>query len=283
MLILKKVVVGSFNFADVDVCTTQIQEQQNYSENTMLGKNIIRAIIFTLLLGFVHPALALDDIERWLPYSPAPTGEVGGQFSGEYEQFKIDEDDLAVRRIMLRMGWTPKSWVSLWFDAGFASLFIEDSDSRMQGDFGGTFGVGGSFVNPGKEITGLSLFASAKVSMFNSKLSSDRIEYGIERSRRSNYEQWQGALIGGLSYRTEKTMIFGGPVIKTFSLKEKRHVKTSVPSEFSKTNIYQSGIRPGGTIAIFTQLKHRCNLGASIEVDQSSLRFTLTFGQWGAL
>ena len=182
----------------------------------MTDKNILRLITFSLLLGVVHPALALDDLERWLPYSPAPSGEVGGQFSGEYEQMKIDDDDLAIRRVMLRMGWAPETWASFWIDGGFASLYIEDANASVQGDFGGTFGLGGTFVYPSANVTGLSLFVSGKGSMLNSKLSSDRTERGVEISTRSNYEQLQGTVVGGISYRNEKTMVFGGPVIKTF-------------------------------------------------------------------
>ncbi|NQU06622.1 MAG: hypothetical protein HQ568_11060 [Calditrichaeota bacterium] len=249
----------------------------------MSDKNILRVITFTLLLGFVHPTLAIEDLECWLPYSPAPRGEVGGLFSGEYEQFKIDNDDLAIRRVMLRMGWTPGTWASFWIDAGFASLYIEDANASMQGDFGGTFGLGGSFVYPSANVTKLSFFISSKGSWLNSKLGSDRTERGVDISTRSNYEQLLGTITGGVSYCTGKTMVFGGPVIKTFSLKEKRHTKNSAPSKFSQTNTYQSGIRPGVTIGIFTRMKHRCNIWAAVEVGKSSMQFTIAFGQWGAL
>ena len=247
----------------------------------MLKFKFIPAILVLMLFGSYQTAYSEEEAKFWLPLSPSPAGEVGGLFVGEYEQRVIDEDDLTVRRILFRMGWSPSAYLSVWVEGGVASLAIDNGETRMQGDFGGTAGVGGILAWADKKVLQGTLFLCGRGSMLNSKLGHDQTIRGLENSRRSSYEWWEASVLLGVSYKSDKMTIYLGPTATTFALVEDRSTRTSGPSFYRETNIYQSGIEPGGIIAILAPLKNRFNARFAIEASQNSVAVTLSAGQWG--
>ncbi len=247
-------------------------------------------IITAAVLLFWNNVFAERPAGGWLPFSPAPVSEWGGVVCTEYDQCTIGADEIAVRRILLRMGWSPSSFAAFWIEGGLASLHLESENISMQGDFGTAAGVGMTLSAAGFDIFGLSSFISGHGTMFISRLGYDKLSAsGLVRSRRSRYEWWEGYGLAGLSWHVSKGIFFLGPSVRALSQEEDRHTHTNT-SQYKETNTYQSALQPGITVGYFVPLKLHFNIWIAVEaynikIDESRIegaRVTVSVGQWGS-
>jgi len=252
------------------------------SENQIGGWFTWVAVIM-LMVGSVNPVIAETIGESWLPFSPAPAEHWGGVVATEYDQRTIGNDDLAVRRILLCMGWSPTGGAALWIEGGVASLYLESGGSKVQGDFGTALGAGMSLCWSNTHILGFSPFVSGRGTMFISRLGSERISaIGLTRSTRSRYEWWEGFGMAGFTGDLGGAWLFFGPCFRSLYQQENRHTRTSNNiSWYKEKHTYQSAIQPGFTLALQMPLKLRFNTHISGEIYEEGFRITFSAGQWG--
>ena len=253
---------------------------------TYSGTIILLTVIF--LIGTINPVIGQKADKKWLPFSPAPVGEFGGIVVSEYGQRTINSDEIEVRRILLRMGWSPTANIALWVEGGVASLHLENGIAKTQGDFGTAVGAGMTLCWSKARIFGLSPFIAGRGSMFISRLGNQRaVSSGLVRSTRSRYEWWEGFGTAGFSGDLGGVWLCFGPCSRILYQKENRLTQTSnqltqaSTSRYKEMSTYQSAILPGFTLALQIPLKWRFNTYVAAEIYEEGFKATVSFGQWG--
>ncbi len=235
-------------------------------------------LLFILIAGSLHAVTP----NSWLPFASAPAGEYGAVLTGEYDMRDFGGDDVAVRKLMFKIGWTPTKLSAFWIEGGLGSLFLECSGNRMQGDFGTALGAGTSLSLPKIPYIGISLLGTAKASMFVSKLSHDRSLPNDEfESRRSRYEWREVDASFGLARQFGGINFYGGAGALFLKQKEDRHMRSS-NGNFKSSFNYDSGVKPGVVGALTFQLRNRLHLLVSASVYDGSRKISIAFGQWGS-
>jgi hypothetical protein len=250
----------------------------------------IRVATIILLIGSLNPVIAETTgdppaASGWLPFSPAPEGQWGGAVITEYDQRTIGSDELAVRRILMRLGWSPTGYTALWIEGGVASLYMESSGAKVQGDFGTALGAGISLCWSEARILDLSPFAAGRGTMYISRLGSQRIfGNGLSRSTRSRYEWWETYGVAGLVGDIGGSRLFFGPCCRSLYQQEDRHTRTSNNiSWYKEKHTYQSAIQPGFSLGLHLPLKLHFNTYLSGEIYEAGFKVTFSAGQWGLL
>lgn len=248
---------------------------------------IIPLLTVIWVLFLCNRVQADESVADWAPYSPAPVGQIGVAVIGEYDWRTIDPDDITVQRALLRMGWAPIKYASIWIEGGVAALSIKSDSLSLKGDFGTAVGAGMTLFGGDFTFAGVTPFISARVTMFISRISDDRTaSFGssvTEITERRRYEWLQGYGLLGLSRPVGSGLLFGGLALRSLSQEEERLTSYSggIPSEM--TNTYTSGLKPGLTAAVLIPMKGRFTTCIAMEAYLEGVRISLSFGQWGTL
>ena len=254
----------------------------NNREKSHIRKPSIPLTALLLIFVVSGPAVAVDGVDTWQPFSTAPAGEWGGLFSGEYEIRTVDDaNDVAIRRVLTRLGWTPSSFMALWIEGGVASLEIERDDKHMQGDFGFAGGAGITLSPSNLRFLSLAPFASGRLMMFISKAGGEWSEGSLKHvSLRSRFEWWEGCAQFGISSLIGRNLFFGGLAVRGISQVEDRLTRVN-NTPACETYTYSSGLEPGLVAGLYVPLGNRFNAWIVVEGYQEGVRFTVSAGQWG--
>ncbi|NQT34170.1 hypothetical protein HQ587_03185 [bacterium] len=243
---------------------------------------IIPLLTVICILFLCNTVQADESVASWTPFSPAPSGQIGGAVIGEYDWRTIDPEDITVQRVLLRMGWAPVKFASIWIEGGVAALSIESDSLSLKGDFGTAVGAGMTLSSGDFSFAGVTPFISARATMFISRISDDdrMNEFGSQITERRRYEWLQGYGLIGLSLPVGSGLLFGGLALRGLSQEEERLTNYS-GQEVQETNTYTSGLKPGLTAAVLIPMKGRFTTCIAMEAYLEGMRISLTFGQWG--
>ena len=256
---------------------------KNHTEKPARRPIILLFTVIWILFSF-NGVQADESVADWSPYSPAPVGQIGVAVIGEYDWRSIDSDDITVQRTIIRMGWAPVKYTSIWIEGGVAALSIESDSISLKGDFGTAVGAGMTIFGGDFSFAGVTPFISVRATMFISRISDDdrMNEFGILITERRRYEWLQGYGLLGLSRPVGSGLLFGGLALRSLSQEEKRSTSYS-GQPFKATNTYTSGLEPGLTAAVLIPMKVRFSTCIAIEAYLEGVRISLSFGQWGRL
>ena len=242
----------------------------------------------TFLIGMINPVIGQKNSETWLPFAPAPVGEFGGTIVTEFGQRAIDSDTIHVRRVMLRMGWTPTANIALWLEGGLASLYLDNDLAKMQGDFGTSVGAGTTLRWSSARIFGFNPYVSGRGSMFISRLGNEKmVSSGLTRTTRSRFEWWEGFGSVGFSGDLGGAWLYFGACCRVLYQKENRLTETSnqltqtSASRYKEMTTYQSALQPGVAMGLQVPLKWRFNTNMTVEIYEEGFKAGFSIGQWG--
>lgn len=252
-----------------------------------ISRGLIKLCYVLVILGFLvvttKPAGAQNTFKGWLPEAAAPYNQFAGAFTGEFDQRTIGNDEVNMRRMLFRLGWTPVTFGTVWIEGGVANLELFSYDSHMTGDYGAAFGGGAAVKLEDVHILGLNPFLSVRGTYLVSRLEEDRPNnQGILNSRRSRYEWQEVHTAFGFCKSAWGGMLFGGANIMMLFQGEKRHVVTGTTADYSTEYYYESGLVPGVKAGYQIPLQHRLSFSVTGEVYASSYKILVSIGQWGA-
>jgi len=238
------------------------------------------AAVIALFLFHLHAGIAAPT-EGMLPLISAPRGELGGDFTGEYELREIGSDDLTLRRFLFRVEYVPFAFGAFWGEAGVAALKVKSADMTLDGDYGLALG-GGLLAALPRPALGITPFALARATYFLSKAGGESETYpGVRQSRRSQFKWLEISGLAAAGGRIGPGNLYAGLGLRSLFQDEKRSTQSN-NSVSSRKFSYDSGLEFGAVAAYQVPLNNRWHARAMVEIYQNGQRATLAFGQWGS-